>query len=870
MANGNVVSGGSGYQQYRWYSTLNVSRTANSATSATYKVTVGYYTQYAIQSYANAKLSGSASGSWSGQMYSTSQSGRSVTVISKTVTVNKGSSSKTLSFSAQVQVTGGYGNGTSKVSASVTVPAIDYDAPNAPSACSASRVTDKQSKVTWTNGSTSTTKPRSSTKVERQTDSGSWAQIASVGSSTKNYTDNGISANHRYRYRVRAYGSGGYSGYSTSGYIYTTPKAPSSVSLVKTSDTQVQVSISGAAAWADGYELQRSVDSGSWAAVATVTAWPYTDTPGGGYVRYRVRAKRGTLASAWTESAEIATITPPLAPAVSLDPSGAVLPCGTAVTVAWSPNHPDGSEQSSAQVEYTVGSAAAQTADVTGATASYQLPEAALALPATVSVRVRTKGLDPDWGAWSSPVQVALAYPPSVAITSPGSDGAVVDTLPLEVAWTVEDSTGVSSQTFELYGPDGLAYTAQLSTGARSITLDSSTYRLDNLTGYTVRLSVTGGSSLSTVEERSFETDYLEPAFPEPVVGVQYDDLSVSLEMRAGEFVPNLWVNPSGTMSGVTVTSNDDGSITLSGTATEWAIPQVSSYALRPGAKYALGVDKKLSDNVSSACIEITFLDADGEYISEVRAGYASTLMASFSVPANTGSVYMRVRVASGVTVSGTYRVMLNEGTEPAPWQPPGYVLPATEYFTVERQNDDGTRWLVADGLAEGDSCIDSLPPLNTDVHYLVTAHAESGTTATSNVTVIVDSGGQEAFNFGAAAETCLLLGYNATGNESVEHSGEEFHFALGPDNAPLPTFYPDGDLDVSGSHDYEVYGREQYEAVRSTVRQRANAVCWFRDAFGHRARVKADWDLSYDAEDYQLWGISADLTEVVWEDPLS
>ena len=734
MANGNVVSGGSGYQQYRWYSTLNVSRTANSATSATYKVTVGYYTQYAIQSYANAKLSGSASGSWSGQMYSTSQSGRSVTVISKTVTVSKGSSAKTLSFSAQVQVTGGYGNGTSKASASVTVPAIDYDAPNAPSSCAASRVTDKQAKVTWTNGSTSTTKPRSSTKVERQTDSGSWTQIASVGSSTKNYTDNGISANHRYRYRVRAYGSGGYSGYSTSGYIYTTPKAPSAVSLVKTSDTQVRVGISGAAAWADGYELQRSVDSGSWTAVATVTAWPYTDTPGGGYVKYRVRAKRGTLASAWTESVEIATITPPLAPAVSLDPSGAVLPCGTAVTVAWSPNHPDGSEQSAAQVEYTVGSAAAQTADVSGSAASYQLPEAALASPATVSVRVRTKGIDPDWGAWSSPVQVALAYPPSVTITSPGSDGAVVDTLPLEVAWTVEGSTGVSSQTFELYGPDGLAYTAQLSTGARSITLDSSTYRLDNLTSYAVEITVTGGSSLVATERREFNTDYLEPAYPDPVTGADYSNMSVSLEMRAGE----------------------------------------------------------------------------------------------------------------------------GDGTEPA-----------TVYYTVERQ-DDGSRWLVADNLAEGEECIDVLPPLNTEVLYLVTAHAESGTTATSNVAVIVDSGGQEAFNFGAAAETCLLLGYNATGNESVKHSGEEFHFALGPGNDPLPTFYPDGDLDVSGSHDYEVYGREQYEAVRSTVRRRDNAVCWFRDAFGHRARVRADWDLSYDAEDYQLWGVSADLVEVVWEDPLS
>ena len=134
----------------------------------------------------------------------------------------------------------------------------------------------------------------------------------------------------------------------------------------------------------------------------------------------------------------------------------------------------------------------------------------------------------------------------------------------------------------------------------------------------------------------------------------------------------NLWENPSGTSNGVTATSNADGTLELSGTATGWAIPQTHSYVLRPGATYTLRVDKKLSDSVSSASLEITFLDADGEYISEVRVGYASTLTISFPVPANTGSVYMRARVASGVTVSGTYRIMLNEGSTAEPWCPPG------------------------------------------------------------------------------------------------------------------------------------------------------------------------------------------------------
>ena len=862
--NGNIISGGStsSWNAYRWYSQLEVTTKSETSTSITYTVKVKYYTQYAINTYANASLSGGVTGSWSGSMYSSSQSGRTVTVITKTDTVSKGSSSKTVSYMAKVQTTGGFAPGTSTATLSMTVPAIDYDAPNAPSACSASRVTDKQAKVTWTNGSTSTTKPRSSTKVERQTDSGSWAQIASVGNSVKNYTDNGISANHRYRYRVRAYGSGGYSGYSTSGYIYTTPKAPSAVSLVKLSDTQVQVSISGAAAWADGYELQRSVDSGSWAAVATVTAWPYTDTPGGGYVRYRVRAKRGTLASTWTESVEIATITPPLAPAVSLDPSGAVLPCGTAVTVAWSPNHPDGSEQSAAQVEYTVGSTAAQTVDVSGSATSYQLPEAALASPATVSVRVRTKGLDPDWGAWSSPVQVVLAYPPSVAITSPGSDGAVVDSLPLEVTWTVDDSTGVSSQTFELYGPDGLAYTAQLSTNARSITLDSSTYRLDNLTDYTVRLSVTGGSSLSTVEERSFETDYLEPAFPEPEVGVQYDDLSVSLEMRAGEFVPNLWVNPKGTTNGVTATSSDDGSLTVAGTNTTQITTYISAqcYALRDGATYTASIDKK----PVGVSLFADYYNEDG-YVGNVFMFSQSnitdvTFTADFS---EATKVSCFVSVGPGVTVSGTYRVMLNEGTEPAPWQPPGYVLPATEYFTVERQNDDGTRWLVGDGLAEGDSCIDPLPPLNVDVHYLVTAHAASGTTATSDATVRVESTGF-AYNFGADASECVIFRYDPSWSTDYGKSFDLYHFADGGETGGKPVAYASQDVDVTSQQSFRLVTAEEIRAADSLARRVLRG--WVRDFYGGRAYGVIEFSLSAEVP-YTLGTVDIDFSECVFEE---
>lgn len=689
--------------------------------------------------YAYAGSSGRASVTCNGTTRSDDVSydaGETTTLMTETFTVARGSADKSINVSGkvwQLNASSAYAKG-STASGKVTIPAIDYDAPSAPSSCSASRASDTQAKVTWKNGGTSTTKPRSSTKVERQTDGGSWVQVASVGSSTTSYTDNSVSANHRYRYRVRAQGAGGYSSYATSGYIYTTPAAPQSVDVAVATGTTCTVDVDGSnAPYAESWEVQSQLNGGEWQTVGSYSTFPQTADIGGGTVRLRARSLRGSLASAWAESATITTIMPPLAPTVALDPSG-VQPTGTAVTVEWTPAHPDGSAQTQAQVEVTVGGGSPTTADVTGATTTYQLPATATESPATVSVRVRTHGADEDWGAWSEPVTLTVAEPPSVAITSPGTDGAVVADLPLVVTWTVSDATGVAAQLLEVVGDDGSTlHSARLDGAARSYELGSATYLLANLTDYALRLTVTGGSTLQATAERDFTVSFAEPSAPTVDTEVDESDMSVELTVHAGpsstdagevvtvaEHAPagtpvpgftvygntrqNLWANPRGTRNGVTVTSNADGSITLSGTATGWAILQIRSYALRPGATYALGVDKKLSDSIELACVELTFLDADGEYIGEVRVGYASTLTASFSTPANTGSVYMRVRVASGVTVSGTYRVMLNEGSTTEPWCPPG--LNSVDELSIVTSN--GNLWENPSGTNSGVTVTDN------------------------------------------------------------------------------------------------------------------------------------------------------------------
>ena len=134
-----------------------------------------------------------------------------------------------------------------------------------------------------------------------------------------------------------------------------------------------------------------------------------------------------------------------------------------------------------------------------------------------------------------------------------------------------------------------------------------------------------------------------------------------------GNTVQNLWVNPSGTNNGVTVTSNADGSITLSGTATSAAsVSSADSYIIRPSTAYTLSMNAALT----GASFVVTEYDAAGSQLTQHNASSASA--ASFTSSALVARCVMSLSVQSGQAVSGTYRVMLNEGSTAQPWCPPG------------------------------------------------------------------------------------------------------------------------------------------------------------------------------------------------------
>lgn len=404
-----------------------------------------------------------------------------------------------------------------------------YKVPAAPTNASASRQSDSTASVTWTRAASPDYAPISDQYVERQTDGGSWVQLARVAPSLGEYVDSTISANHRYRYRVRSGNDAGKSAYATSGYIYTTPAAPTAVNVNRASAGVISVGVTASAPYATGFDVQRRENGGSWTSVATNTSMPINDSTTAETVRYRVRSVRGSLASAWKESADVQAVVAPNAPTITAKPA-AVLSVGQTATVAWTPNHPDGSAQSQAQVLLTAPDETSTTVDISGTTAQYTFT------PDSVGVwtaQVRTHGLAASWGAWSQTIQWRMADRPSVAITSPATDGTEIDDLPLVISWEVTDVSGVSSQKVTIAQDGDAVYTRTPATSARSLQVTRYDAAFEDGEAYTISIRVVNGYGLDTTAVRTFAIGWDLPSVPDITVD-EGEGASASITVGTG------------------------------------------------------------------------------------------------------------------------------------------------------------------------------------------------------------------------------------------------------------------------------------------------------------------------------------------------
>ena len=618
------------------------------------------------------------------------------TLATATFDVTRGASDKTAHIGAYAEGggTGIYAGGTDYAWLDVTVPKVL--APNAPTGCTATYVSDSQASVSWTNGTTDSDHPRDATLVERKDGSNDWAQVASASGTASGYTDNGISANTQYQYRVRAKNVAGYSAYSTSGSIYTTPAAPSSVTLDKTAATTVQVDVTGTWGYSVTYDIESTYDGGStWASVATSTSMPYSATVNAGTVQFRVRAVSGALSSAWTNSASLVTVCPPLAPTIVQAPANPTA-YGDGSTIAWTPNHPDGSAQASAEVKVTNPGGTSTTYTVSTATSYSFTPNAT----GTWTAQVRTKGLDPSYGEWSQTVSWGVYNPPAVVITSPATDGTDVVSLPMTVSWSVTDSTGVSAQRVIIEGSDGEILNRTLAGDVRTVALNASDVALENGQTYTIRLRVMGGSGLVTEQTRIFDVAWLAPAAPVlqltegegrsatiDVMDTHYSESGATISVDGSAIADSFTVFGNSTQDGTptpsapvpiesvvyenifdisnfpkstttylgcTITNNGDGTFTLSGTNTSsssWGFNSTTGTQTLPAGTYTLSCGGAIYGCYFRASIGGTSYQIVG------NGSY------TFTIDSPKNITQWIITVYASASVSGTFRPTLVRGT---------------------------------------------------------------------------------------------------------------------------------------------------------------------------------------------------------------
>lgn len=865
----------SGYG-YNWYTYLYVNETARTQTTISYYVEVGFYTNQRIAE--SCYISGNAI-NWSGSLNSMGQSNgvwHQYYLTSKTVTYTMGSAAQAQTIWAGITTTGGYSNGTSTASLTIEIPQRSYSLPNAPRNFSATRVSDKSQKLSWAGDYTGLDgdKPWSGIYVDRKTDGGSWATIATLTWSATSYSDNTTSAGHLYTYRVRSYNSAGNTA-SSSINVYTSPTSFGSITAALPNANAITLKPASLPTYYDGVQFQETTDGSTWkdktVTLSAVGTW--TDSnPTAGTVTYRGRAYKtqggSQLWSSWATSNQLVTLRAPLAP--GLPTLESVYPINSTLTITWTPNHLDGTAQTKAQVEITTPDGEASTVDISGSETSYTVE---LGVAGTYKVRVRTYGLYAAWGAWSSYSAFSVAALPSVWFTYPTEEDQQMTLLPFTLKWVAADDTGIAYQELsilDIYGNSIMA--KSLDTDVREFEVDS-TVGLMNEQEYICSLYVRGGSDLTARASATLTTLWQSPE--QPTCTVTFDDNLAAHVLIAENFFTAGKYEAFGSILTGPMNRRDSTHIAIGGevetesynlpwkTATSYAgydTQNMTFLAVQASTQVEYRCIVTLADGTVETSNTATFTLLESDSAQAAEAASDTTVTASIASVAEGETATATVNVSDAQSYEWQFRAIANKGI---------YLiihdLPATTSYSLIRETDERRTVLLAAAKA-GEEFVDYLPPLNVDYDYTVVAYSEVGSSSQNTVTAHCDSDGYEAFNFGENGETAVLLRYNANDSESSSHSGESFHFALGDNEEELPTFYPDGDIDVTGSRSYIVLDKDTYKRVRAQAR--SNPLGWFRGVYGNRARVQSSWKFGYQAEKYNQWTVDADVTEVVWTEP--
>lgn len=417
---------------------------------------------------------------------------------------------KAYSYGASGQYYGGI-TGDSTATTTVTIPAYPIYKPDAPTNGKATRNSDSEVSLSWTNN-TSTTKPYNSIKVQRSVNGGNWSDLATLGGDATTYTDKTTSAGSYYSYRVYATNSTDSSDTLTLGTAYMTPSAPTNLSWERVEDTTVKLTMTNTTTTATGLEVQKRASSADeWETVATVSG-KVTETSvniGGGEFYVRVRNTRGSMYSPWTQTADkVVTITPPNPPTLIAPASSMVVSkADGSIRFEWTHNPIDGTPQTAANVTWRKQGTTTDNVITVGADSYATLDLASIEPETIIEWYVQTKGAHADFSGQSATWTFDVEQVPTIQVTAP--TGTVAST-PIEYGFIYDDtpSKALASHTVEITDQSGAVVYRKDGGTEYGGTIPREDFLPTNGETYTVTIRATSTSTLSNSANNTFHVEY--------------------------------------------------------------------------------------------------------------------------------------------------------------------------------------------------------------------------------------------------------------------------------------------------------------------------------------------------------------------------
>ena len=177
--------------------------------------------------------------------------------------------------------------------------------PNAPTALTASSVSTSQIDITWTDNATD----EDTFEIQQApSGTGNWSTLSTVSANITSYSNTGLTENTTYDYRVRATntaGSSNWSAITSATTAQATPNAPTALTAIATSVSQIDVTWTDNATNEDTFEIQQALSgTGNWSTLATVniniTSYSNTGLTANTTYDYRVRATNTAGSSSWS------------------------------------------------------------------------------------------------------------------------------------------------------------------------------------------------------------------------------------------------------------------------------------------------------------------------------------------------------------------------------------------------------------------------------------------------------------------------------------------------------------------------------------------------------------------------------------------